>query len=211
MSVHATIRPRPGVLDIAPYVGGSARIEGANRAVKLSANENPHGDEKLRRFTPHEELDQKARRRNAGWFMDEEHVFQDHAVGVKQVVDAGGLVGVGSHGQLQGLGYHWELWAMHSGGMTEHEALHAATRMGAEAIGLADDVGTLSAGRLADLVVLDANPLDDIRNTNRIRHVMKNGRLYNADTLDEIWPRQRRLERTGWIVAEPPQSENGGR
>ncbi|MCG8469219.1 MAG: amidohydrolase family protein [Gemmatimonadetes bacterium] len=167
------------------------------------ATENPHDDEKLARFTPHAALDAVTRRRNAGWFMDEEHVFADLAVGVKQLVDAGGKVGVGSHGQLQGLGYHWELWSMQAGGLSEHDALRAATIYGAEAIGFGDDLGSIAGGKLADLVVLEGNPLDDIRNTNTVRYVMKNGRLYDGDTLDEVWPRQRPLADAGWRVDEP--------
>lgn len=167
------------------------------------AKENPHNDPKLRTFTPHSDLDARTRRRNAGWFMDEEHVFQDHAVAVRDIVNAGGRVGVGSHGQLQGLGYHWELWSMASGGLSNQDALRAATIFGAEAIGLGKELGTIERGKLADLVVLDRNPLENIRNTNTIRFVMKNGRLYDGDTLDEVWPRQLKLDRAE-LIAEPP-------
>ena len=166
------------------------------------SRENPHDDVKLQYFTAHTELDQKSRRR-PGWFRDDEHVFEAHAEGVRKIVEAGGRSGVGSHGQLQGLGYHWELWAIQSGGMSEHDALRVSTILGAEAIGLDRDLGSIEMGKLADFVVLDQNPLDDIRNTNEISFVMKNGRLYEGDTLNEIWPRQKRLERGEWVMPEP--------
>ena len=172
--------------------------------------ENPHDDEKLRRFMPHEDIDVATRRRgggpspgNAGWFRDDEHVFQDHAVFAKDLVEAGGKVGVGSHGQLQGLGYHWELWAVASGGMDNHDALRVATLFGAEAIGLDQDLGSLEAGKLADLVVLNANPLVNLRATNEIRMVMMNGRLYDAESLTELYPRERPLPLPWWAGTEP--------
>lgn len=151
------------------------------------ATEDVHDDPKLRRFTPHEEVDAKTLRRGS-WFARDQHVFDDHARFVRDLIAAGGRAGVGSHGQLQGLGYHWELWAMQSGGLSEHDALRVATMFGADAIGLANDLGSIERGKLADLIVLEDNPLDNIRATNTIRYVMKNGRLYVGDTLDELWP-----------------------
>ena len=170
------------------------------------------GDEKLWRFIPREDLDGKVRRRIrpylgqgpwGGWFLDEEYTFPRHARFVSDLMDAGGVVGVGSHGQLQGLGYHWELWSIQSGGLSEHGALRAATLSGAEAIGLAEDLGSIEVGKLADLVILGANPLENIRNSRAIRYVMKNGRLYDGDTLDEVWPRNVPFHRSWQDEGEP--------
>jgi imidazolonepropionase-like amidohydrolase len=161
--------------------------------------ENVYGDPKLRRFTPYEVLASVSRRRvrgsfgggNAGgWFAKDEQVFPEIAKIANEIVKAGGHIGIGSHGQLQGLGYHWEMWMMGSGGMSNHDVLRCATVFGAQGLGLWQDLGSLEPGKLADLLVLDANPLENLRNSNTIRYVMKNGRLYDATTLDEVWPRQ---------------------
>ncbi|MBO6575972.1 MAG: PD40 domain-containing protein [Rhodothermales bacterium] len=166
------------------------------------SRENPHDDAKTRRFVPHNWVDQRTRRRGQ-WFHEDEHVFERHAVFVKDLVEAGGYAGVGSHGQFQGIGWHWELWAMASGGLSNHDALKVATIQGAFAIGLAQDLGSIEAGKLADLVILNSNPLDDLRSTADIDHVMINGRLFEGDTLNEVYPRQRDLAPLWWWDDEP--------
>jgi imidazolonepropionase-like amidohydrolase len=94
--------------------------------------------------------------------------------------------------------------------MKPHDVLRVGTIFGAEAIGLAKDLGSIEGGKLADLQVLDANPLEDIRNTNTLRYVMKNGRLYEAETLKEIWPRTRELPRLWWREREPAVTDASG-
>ncbi|HKV75121.1 MAG TPA: amidohydrolase family protein [Gemmatimonadales bacterium] len=161
-----------------------------------------HEMAKVRRFIPHEEVDNRALRR-PGWFRDDQYVFPRIAEGAKKIVEAGGKVGLGGHGQLDGLGDHWELWALASGGMKPFDVLRVATIFGAQGIGIDHDLGSIEPGKLADLLVLDKNPLDDIHNTNTIHYVMKNGRLYEGETLDEVWPRQRKLPAPWWWNRDP--------
>ena len=105
---------------------------------------------------------------------------------------------LGAHGQLQGLGAHWELWMLAQGGMPPLEALRAATIGGARYLGLDKDLGSLEPGKLADLIVLDRNPLENIRDSESVRLVMLNGRLYDAATLDEIGTRERKRPAFPW-------------
>jgi Tol biopolymer transport system component/imidazolonepropionase-like amidohydrolase len=190
------------------YVPTLLITHGAQGAEDFYYAQGPvHDDPKLRLFTPHPFLDHETRRREETWehwMINEEFVFPRLAKSAGDVIRAGGKVGVGAHGQRQGLGFHWEMWSLATG-MSNHEVLRAATLGGAEISGLDRDLGTIDIGKLADLVVLDEDPLENIRNTNSIHYVIKNGVVYKGDTLTEIWPQHReRSWLEGWYT-DPPK------
>ena len=157
---------------------------------------NVHDNPKVARFIPHNVID--ARTTRLTWYRGNEYAYPLFAKSAAQIAAAGGKVCVGGHGEFQGLSFHWELWSLQSGGMSNLEALRAATLNGAEAIGLAQDLGSLESGKLADLVVLDRDPLQDIRNSTAIRYVMKDGELFDGDTLNEVWPVEKPLPAMYW-------------
>ena len=142
-------------------------------------------DEKLRRWTPWRMLIPGTRRRMLRPATD--YSYPVIAQSVADIIANGGHGAIGSHGQQHGLGSHWETWSMASatGAMG---ALEMASLHGAHFLGMDGDIGSLKVGKLADLMVLDANPLQDIHHTKDIRYVMKAGTIYDASTLDEIWP-----------------------
>jgi len=186
------------------YVPTLLITHGAQGSEDFYYTEGPVADDpKLRLFTPHPFLDREARRREEPWqrwMVKEEYVFPRLAKSAGDVIAAGGKVGVGAHGQRQGIGFHWEMWSLATG-MSNHQVLRAATLLGAEISGLGRDLGMIDVGKLADLLVLDADPLEDIRNTNSIRYVIKNGVIYEGDTLTEIWPHHRaRSWLEGWYT-----------
>ncbi len=160
-----------------------------------------HENPKVRRFIPHNIIDTKANR--IVWYRSDEYTYPRAAESAAAILRAGGKVCVGGHGEFQGLSFHWELWSLQAGKMSNLEALRAATLNGAEAIGLVQDLGSIESGKLADLVILKKNPLDDIHNTMEIEYVMKDGRLYVGDTLDEVWPEQKPLTPQWWWSDSP--------
>lgn len=146
-------------------------------------------NERLMAFTPRSIIDPRARRRTTSEYGDYGHI--EVAKGAKQIADGGTKVNLGAHGQIQGLGAHWELWMLAQGGMTPLQAIRCATLNGADYLGMSKEIGSLETGKLADLIVLDANPLDDIRNSEKIRYVMINGRIYDSLSMNEIGSREK--------------------
>jgi imidazolonepropionase-like amidohydrolase len=117
---------------------------------------------------------------------EEDFIDDDVAREAKKLADRGVEVSIGAHGQQAGIAAHWEVWSFVRGGMTPLEALQAATIAPARSLGMEREIGSLEQGKLADLVILDGNPLENIRNTERVQTVVLGGRAYDAQTMNEI-------------------------
>lgn len=139
-------------------------------------------DPRLKRFVPYRILNSITRRRSTV-VLDNDWHFKKVAKGARDIIRSGGHVQIGSHGQLQGLGYHWEMWSLHSGGLTPLEVLRAATLHGARYLGLEKDLGSIEPGKLADIAILDKNPLKKMHHSTTVSLVVKHGALYNAQTM----------------------------
>jgi imidazolonepropionase-like amidohydrolase len=113
-------------------------------------------------------------------------VDDDAARETKKLAERGVKISIGAHGQQAGIAAHWELWSFVRGGMTPVEALRAGTIWSAQSLGMERDIGSLEVGKLADLLVLSADPSVDIRNSDDIERVMLGGRLYDARTMNEV-------------------------
>ena len=161
------------------------------------ARDNVWEDKKLARFFPREALDSRSIRREIAPEWDYNHIRV--AKSLKTMRDAGIRIQVGGHGQLQGLSPNWEAWMLTQGGFTNFEALRAFTIDGADYLGLSRQLGSIEVGKQADLVVLDSNPLENIRSTIDTRYVMVDGRLFDVDAdLAEIGHRNAKAPTFFW-------------
>jgi imidazolonepropionase-like amidohydrolase len=122
----------------------------------------------------------------------------DSAANAKQLMERGVSVHIGAHGQREGLGSHWEMWSFVMGGMSPLQALQAATINPARYMGFDKDLGSIETGKLADLLIVDGNPLADIRVTDDISYVVLNGRIYEAGSLAERLTGKRQLAPLYW-------------
>jgi imidazolonepropionase-like amidohydrolase/Tol biopolymer transport system component len=138
----------------------------------------------LSRFVPRTALESRSVRRPMA--PEEDFNVLRAARTATELQRAGVPANIGAHGQREGLGVHWEMWMFGLGGMTPLEALRTATMNPARYLGLDRDIGSLEVGKLADLVIIDGDVLSDIRNSDRISHVMQNGRLFELPTMNEV-------------------------
>jgi hypothetical protein len=207
-SEHAL--PTPLYDDVIQFVARSGTSYDATLQIKNGGpgaqdnfviRDRPFTDSKYMRTRPYGIAAQQALSRQ--WIEPSTLLYPRIGADAARIQRAGGVVGMGSHGEIQGMGFHWELEAHVQGGMTPLEALRAGTLGGAQAIGRGAEFGSLEPGKVADLVVLNTDPRQDIRRSRDTAFVMKNGRLYDTATLDELWPRQR-VQETPWFADDRP-------
>lgn len=153
-------------------------------------------DERLNRFVPREVIDPAARRRIQA--PNEEYNHLNAAAGAKVLADKGVAVNLGAHGQREGLAAHWELWMLEQGGMTAHEALRCGTINGARYLGLDGDLGSIESGKLADLIVVDGDPLEDIRQSKRVEYTILGGKVYESATMRRLGPQAEPEPKLWW-------------
>ncbi len=192
-AVEHSLPNAPVYSDVLQFMAGSKTDESSGTAysptlmvaygglsgeVFFYQNHDPYNDERLLRHWDRRDLDARTRRRTI-MSRDGDWNHQQVAIDAAKMAEDGVLVTMGAHGQIQGVGTHWEMWAL--GGpdaMTPLDAIKASTINGAKYLGMDDVLGSISAGKFADIVVLDADPRADLHNSTKIHFVIKNGVIY---------------------------------
>jgi Tol biopolymer transport system component/imidazolonepropionase-like amidohydrolase len=145
---------------------------------------------RLLRYVPHEILDSRAIRRPTA--PDDQYNHFEVAKYAKTLMDKGVSIHIGAHGQREGLAAHWELWIMEQGGFTPWQALRSGTIQGAEHLGMDKDIGSIEAGKLADMVVIDGDVLKDLSRSEYVQYTVLNGRIFEAATMNELGSKTKR-------------------
>lgn len=143
-------------------------------------------NERLMAFSPRKFVEPQAMRRLTAPDLHYNHFLVGESA--KALMDRGVTVHIGAHGQREGLAAHWEMWMMEQGGFTPFEALRAGTIHGARYLGLDGDVGSIEPGKLADLVVIEGNPLENLRLSENVAYTVLNGRVYDSATMNQVAP-----------------------
>ncbi|MEM6295729.1 MAG: amidohydrolase family protein, partial [Myxococcota bacterium] len=160
------------------------------------AHTNVFEHPKMKAFVPPHAYEPRSRRRPIASKGDWNHFRIARLCATLQ--DAGVKVNLGAHGQREGLAAHWELWMFAQGGMTNLEALRAVTIDSAHYVGMDADIGSLEVGKLADLAIIDGNPVANIRDSDKVTHTMVGGRLFDAETMNEVGGREVKAEPFYW-------------
>lgn len=190
------------------YQFGTLRGEGGPSSIfHFLDHEFSWTDAKLRRYLPPAH--------DYAWWRritidPRDQVFSYYSRFLGQAVKEGAHIALGDHGTYLGLGMYWELLAYGSA-MPAHQALRAVTIDAAYALGLEHEIGSLGAGKRADLIVVDGDPTHDLRAISKIRYVMRDGELFEADTLRQLWPQERPRPQPWWSVQEPELRQGGER
>lgn len=139
---------------------------------------------RLSMYVPHDILDARSMRRTTA--PDEHYNHFNVARVANELNNIGVKPNIGAHGQREGLAAHWEMWMFAQGGMSNMEVLKTATINPATTFGMDHQLGSIKVGKLADLIVIDGDPLADIRTTDKVTYTMVNGKLFNSETMNQL-------------------------